>query len=254
MKFSYNIFIRAYSFFSVLFFIFGALAIVIGGPVLVRGYASIEPAVGPGLLIFRLIVICVFGTGFVISSFILIVSRKRGTVAYRRIIDRLESGRSMRFNLNIQFPDEDELGNLGKYLNKFMEQVRIFDRIKVERLRALQQQVAFLSETIEKGIILVSTENRIESVNTHLRKMLNIGDKTVAGLPISKIVENEDILEALERIKETPKNQVLDDLRIKVGETVYKTGVIIVPIISSEVSLMQTMILFDYIQKKVLQR
>ena len=254
MKFSYNVFIRAYSFFSVLFFIFGALAIVIGGPPLVKGYAAIEPAVGSGLLLFRLVVIFLFGAGFVISSYVLVVSRRRGFVVYRRIIDRLASGRSTNFNLNIQFPEQDEFGNLGHWLNKFMNQVRVFDRLKVEKLRALQQQVAYLSESVEKGIVVLDEEDRIEWVNSHFRKLLNIGDKTVAGLPIHKIVENESILGALTEIRDKPKNRVLDDLKIKAGDTVYKTKVTLVPIISSELTLMKTMILFDHIQKRVLQR
>jgi len=254
MKFSYNVFIRAYSFFSVLFFIFGTLAIVIGGPALIRGYTSMVPAVGSGLLIFRLIVIFFFGAGFVISSYILVVTRRRGFISYRRIIDRLEGGRSMAFNLNIKFPEQDEFGNLGHWLNKFMGQVRVFDKLKVEKLRALQQQVAFLTESIDKGMVILNSEDRIESINSHLKKLLNIGEKSVVGLPINKIVENEFILKALDEIRDKPKNRVLDDLKIKVGDTVYKTKVTIVPIISSEVTLMQTLILFDYIQKKVLQR
>jgi PAS domain-containing protein len=254
MKFSYNVFIRAYSFFSVLFFIFGALAVVIGGSPLVKSYAMIESAVGSGLLVFRLIVIFLFGAGFVISSYVLVLSRRRGFVVYRRIIDRLESGRSTHFNLNIQFPEQDEFGNLGHWLNKFMSQVRVFDRLKVEKLRALQQQVAYLSESIEKGIVVLDEEDRIEWANSQLRKLLNIGDKTIAGLPIHKIVENESILEALTEIRDKPKNRVLDDLKVKAGDTVYKTKVTLVPIISSELTLMKTMILFDYIQKRVLQR
>jgi hypothetical protein len=67
-------------------------------------------------------------------------------------------------------------------------------------------------------------------------------------------VENEEISEALEQIKEKPKNLVLEDLKIKVDETVYKTQATIVPIISSDVELVQTMIIFEYIQKRVLRR
>jgi hypothetical protein len=254
MKLSYNIFIRAYSFFSVLFFIFGALAIVIGGPALIESYTTAIPQEGSGLLVFRLVVIFLFGAGFVISSFILLVTRRRGFIAYRRIIDRLESGRSMNFNLNIQFPEQDEFGNLGHWLNKFLEQVRVFDRIKVEKLRGLQQQVTFLSESIDRGLIILTNENKVESVNSQLRKLLNIGDKTVAGLPISKIVENEHLLEALEETRAKPKDQVLEDLRVRVGETVYKSKVTIVPIVSSELRVMQTMLVFDYIQKRVMRR
>lgn len=254
MKISYNIIVRIYSFFSILFFIFGALAIIIGGPALIESWESIEPAVASSLVIFRYVVILLLGAGFVVSSFLLIITRRKGFVAYSRIIDRLGTGRSMSFNLNITFPEQDEFGNLGRSLNKFMEQIRTFDRIKVEKLRGLQQQVSYLSESSDKGIIILTDENRVDSINTQLRILLNIGDKSVAGLPINKIVENEQILETLEQIKEKPKNMVLEDLRIKVGETVYKTKVTIVPIISSEVMLMQTMIVFDYIQKKVLQR
>jgi PAS domain-containing protein len=254
MKLSYTIVVRIYSFFSILFFIFGALAIIIGGRPLVEGWESVEPAVTSSLSIFRIVVILLLGTGFVASSLLLVITRRKGFVAYNRIIDRLGSGRSRNFNLNITFPEQDEFGNLGSTLNKFMEQIRLFDRIKVEKLRALQQQISFLMERIDKGIIILTEENRVDSINMELRKLLNIGDKKVAGLPIIKLVENEEILDALEQIKEKPKNLVLEDLKIKAGETVYKTQVTVVPIISSEVALMQTMIVFDYIQKKVLQR
>ena len=156
MKLSYNIVVRIYSFFSILFFIFGALAIVIGGRPLVEGWESVGPAVTSSLIIFRIVVILVLGTGFVASSLLLVITRRKGFVAYNRIIDRLGSGRSMSFNLNISFPEQDEFGNLGSNLNKFMEQVRLFDRIKVEKLRALQQQISFLMERMDRGIIIMT--------------------------------------------------------------------------------------------------
>jgi transcriptional regulator with PAS, ATPase and Fis domain len=252
MKLSYTTVIRAYSFFSVLFFIFGALAIVIGGQPFIRDYDMLEIAVAAsGLFIFRIIVVCFFGSGFVISSFILVLTRQRGMVTYRRIIERLSSDRSMNFNLNIIFPEQDEFGNLGKWLNKFMAQLRVFDRIKVERLRALQQQIAFLSESIDKGIVILNDEDRIDSVNSHFQELLNLGDRTIVGLPINKIVENEHFHSTLEKLKEKPKDQVLEELRVKLGETICTARVTIVPIISSEVELMQTMIVFDHIQKSV---
>jgi signal transduction histidine kinase len=254
MKLSYNIVVRIYSFFSILFFIFGALAIIIGGTPLFEGWEYVDPAVISSLIIFRIVVILLLGTGFVASSLLLVITRRKGFVAYNRIIDRLGSGRSMNFNLNISFPEQDEFGNLGSTLNKFMEQVRLFDRLKVERMRALQQQISFLMERMDKGIIILTEENRVDSINTELRKLLNIGDKKVAGLPIIRLVENEEISEALEQIKEKPKNLVLEDLKIKVDETVYKTQATIVPIISSDVELVQTMIIFEYIQKRVLRR
>lgn len=244
---------RAYSFFSILFFVFGALAIVVGGPALIVSYAWSEPSIRSAVLAFRLVVVFLFGAGFVISSLVLVVIRRRGFVAYKRIIERLSSDRSMSFNLNVTFPEQDEFGNLGKWLNKFMQRLRDFDRIKVERLRTTQQRITFLSEIVDKGIVTISNENRIIYANSHFIDLLNIGEKTVVGLPINRVVENEYILKALEEIKEKPKNQVLDDLKIKSGDTVYKTKVMIVPIISSEVELVETMIIFDYIQKKVLQ-
>ena len=46
--------------------------------------------------------------------------------------------------------------------------------------------------------------------------------------------------------------EVLSDLKIKSGEITYKTAITVIPIINSDVRLMETMIIFDYIQKKVL--
>ena len=108
MKLSFDIVVRIYSFFSILFFIFGALAIIIGGRPLVEGWESVEPAVTSSLIIFRIVVILLLGTGFVTSSLLLVITRRKGFVVYKRLIDRLGSGRSNNFNLNITFPEEDE--------------------------------------------------------------------------------------------------------------------------------------------------
>jgi transcriptional regulator with PAS, ATPase and Fis domain len=156
----------------------------------------------------------------------------------------------MSFNLNIQFPEQDEFGDLGRWLNKFITQMREFDRIKVERLRALQQKVAFLSEIAEKGIVIVSNENKITYANSLFIKELNIGDKTIVGLPINKVIENEMLADVLEDLKEKPKNKTIEGLRIKSGDSGYKTKVDLVPIISTGVDLMETVIVFHYIQKK----
>jgi len=166
MRFSYSVLMRVYSFFSILFFIFGALAVVIGGPSWLVSYEWSDPEVGSFVFIFRVVIVLLFGTGFVISSLFFLVTRRRGFASYKRIIDRLSSERSMSFNLNIQFPEQDEFGDLGRWLNKFIVRMREFDRIKVERLRASQQKVAFLSDIVDKGIVFVSKENRITYANS----------------------------------------------------------------------------------------
>jgi len=253
MKLSYSTMMRIYSTFSILFFLFGAIAIVIGGVPLIKTYELQLPGITSMVYVFRVVVIVFFGAGFVVSSLFFAISRRRGFVAYKRIIDRISSERSMSFNLNIKFPEHDEFGNLGKWLNRFIDQLREFDRIKVERLRAAQQKVTFLSESIDKGLIIINNEIKISYANSHFKKLLNIGDKTIIGLPLSKIIENEDLIKILESLGKNPKNQVLEDLKIKSGNVVYKTKVIIVPIISSTVELMETMVIFEYIQKRVLQ-
>jgi len=253
MKMSISVFMRIYNFFAILFFIFGAVAIIFGGPALIESYELTDPQIVYSLFIFRILVIAIFGAGFIISSFIFIIMRRKGIIAYKRIIDRLSSERSMGFNLNVTFPETDEFGNLGRWLNKFMHQVREFDRIKVERLRASQQKISYLSEAVEKGLIVVSDENKISFVNSHFMKLLNLGDKSIVGLPINKVIQDEQFLSTLDELKKKPKNQVLEDLRLKLGEVSYKTRVSFVPIITSEVELIETLIIFDYIQKKVLQ-
>ena len=252
MKLSFIFYTKTYSMFSVLFFIFGGLAIVIGGPPLIAGYEWSDPAIINIVLVYRIAVIAFFGAGFVISSLLFLVSRRRGFIAYKRIIDRLSSEGTMNFNLNISFPERDEFGDLGKYLNKFIAQMRAFDRIKVERLRSSQQKIAALSEAVEKGLLIVSNENKITYANSQFIKLFNIGEKTVAGLPLSKVIQNEVLDQVLEEVKEKPKDRILNDLRMKAGEVMYKTKVSVIPIIDSEVSLIETMVIFDYISKKVL--
>ncbi|MGQ9616759.1 MAG: PAS domain-containing protein [Spirochaetota bacterium] len=253
MKLSYNAFLRAYNFFSILFFVFGALAVVVGGPALIVSYAWSEPSIQSAVLIFRLVVVFLFGAGFVISSLVLVMIQRRGFAVYRRIIERFSSERSMSFNLNITFPEQDEFGNLGRWLNKFMQRLREFDRIKVERLRAAQQRITVLSEMVEKGIVTVSTESRITYANSHFIDLFNIGEKTIVGLPINRVIESEEIVKALEEVKEKPRDRVLDEIKIKVGERIYRAKARIVPIISTSVELMESMIIFDSVSRKIIQ-
>jgi len=252
MKVSFTLFMRAYSFFAVLFFLLGAVALIIGGPALIESYELKDPALMSAARIFRLVVIIFFGTGFVVSSFIFLVKRTRGFNAYKRIIERLSSEGSMSFNLNVRFPEKDEFGNLGGWLNRFIEQMRVFDKIKVERLRASQQKIAALSEACERALVVLSEDMKIVYLNSYFKKLLNIGDKNVIGLPVGSVVQNDQLVKALDGLKEKPKDQVLNDLKIKSDEIIYKTTITIVPIINSDVRLMETMIIFDYIQKKVL--
>ena len=86
-----------------------------------------------------------------------------------------------------------------------------------------------------------------------LTKAFNIGDRTLVGLPVGKVIGNETVLETVEGMKDKPKNTVLDDLKVRVGDTGYRVKATVVPIISTEVTLMETMILFDHIQKRVLK-
>ena len=252
MKVSFTLFMRAYSFFAVLFFLLGAVALIIGGPALIESYELKDPALMSAARIFRLVVIIFFGAGFVVSSFIFLVKRTRGFNTYKRIIERLSSEDSMSFNLNVRFPEKDEFGNLGNWLNRFIEQMRVFDKIKVERLRASQQKISALSEACERALVVLSEDMKIMYLNSYFKKLLNIGDKNVIGLPVESVVQNDQLVKVLDGLKEKPKDQVLNDLRIKSGEITYKTAITIVPIINSDVRLMETMIIFDYIQKKVL--
>jgi transcriptional regulator with PAS, ATPase and Fis domain len=243
---------RAYSFFAVLFFLLGAVALIIGGPALIESYELKDPALMYAVKIFRLVVIIFFGAGFVASSFIFLVKRTKGFNSYKRIIERLSSEGSMSFNLNVSFPEKDEFGNLGKWLNRFIEQMRVFDKIKVDRLRASQQKIAALSEASERALAILSEEMKIIYTNSHFTKQLNIGEKNIIGLPIESVVQNDQLVKVLDGLREKPKDQVLNDLKIKSGEITYKSAITIVPIISSDIRLLETMIIFDYIQKKVL--
>jgi signal transduction histidine kinase len=253
MRISFTFLMRMYSLFSVLFFLFGGLAIVIGGPALIAGYGWSDPAVLSIITPFRIVVIVFFGSGFVISSVLFLISMRKGFIAYRRIIDKLSSERSMGFNLNIHFPERDEFGNMGKWLNKFIAMVRDFDRIKVERLRASQQKINALSETMEKGLLLVSNEGKIYYANSHFKKLLNLGEKNIVNLPLDKVIQNDKLQKVLGEIREIPKDQVLNDIKVRAEGAAYKAKVSIIPIIDSEASLVETMLIFNRISKKILQ-
>src|SRR3972149_9212941 len=93
--------------------------------------------------------------------------------------------------------------------------VRDFDRIKVERLRASQQKINALSEAMEKGLLLVSNEGKIYYANAHFKKVLNLGEKNIVNLPLEKVIQNDKLQKVLGEIREIPKDQVMNDIKIR---------------------------------------
>jgi PAS domain-containing protein len=128
--------------------------------------------------------------------------------------------------------------------------MREFDRIKVERLRASQQKLSAIADIVDKGILFVSNDGKISFANKAFSGAFDTGGKTVVGLPLNRVVESEEIGRALDELRKKPKDRTLTDIRIRFGDSGYKARVDMVPIISPDVDLLETMIVFDSLQKK----
>jgi hypothetical protein len=73
------------------------------------------------------------------------------------------------------------------------------------------------------------------------------------NLPLDKVVQNDRLQKVLGEIREIPKDQVLNDIKIRADGAAYKAKVSIIPIIDSEATLVETVLVFNRISKKTVQ-
>lgn len=100
--------------------------------------------------------------GFLFSFLLFLGSFRSRISKYMRIIERLDFSNPGPLNLaSLRFPEEDEFGNLGQRLNRLIERLDTFDRMKGDRVRITMAILRELGKHTADAIAVLSPSFQI---------------------------------------------------------------------------------------------
>lgn len=131
------------------------------------------------------------------SSFLLLILysliKINSISTYMKILKKFDLSDTERFNLDIRFPENDEFGNLGKYLNNFVKTLSEFDNLKREKITLLDKGNDLLIDLINIPTIVINEKLEIVKVNNSFYKELKISpDLELEKTKINILLQGEE--------------------------------------------------------------
>ena len=114
--------------------------------------------------------------GVIYGIYVFFNSYLKGLNRYREIVKRV-AGFSEQdvFDLkSIDFPSEDEFGNMGIEMNSIISKLQRFDDLKVQRIKVEEQKIEILAERMDLPVLVVKVDKNDKIVKYYNSKFEQI--------------------------------------------------------------------------------
>lgn len=152
-----------------------------------------------------------------------LVMPKIVTAPFKKIIGGLEEARQCNFDVKLAVEGHDEIAQVGRSVNRLLDQIAEFDNIKVKRIAFEQRKFDNLANMLGCGVILINREGYIEYLNSHLYTRMGVETEDVIGIEVAKAPFAEELkelfLETLTKLQKFDGQELMMTLkREKEGE------------------------------------
>lgn len=120
-------------------------------------------------------------------------------VPIRRLTDLIRRAQEEEFRVNIDVTSNDEIGELGRFINRMMDQIRVFDDLKVRKITEERRRLEVLANLLHEGVILVGDDGRVCYINPVALEFLGLNLSDVEGRPLKEVPLDEPLRQALLR-------------------------------------------------------
>jgi PAS domain S-box-containing protein len=103
------------------------------------------------------------------------------------------------FRINVDVTGHDEIGELGRFINRMMDQIRVFDNLKVRKITEERRRLEVLSNLLREGVILVDSDGRVCCINPAALDFFGLSQSDVEGRSLKEIPLDDPFRQALLR-------------------------------------------------------
>jgi PAS domain S-box-containing protein len=120
-------------------------------------------------------------------------------VPIRKLTNLIRRAQEEEFRINFDVTSNDEIGELGRLINRMMDQIRVFDDLKVRKITEERRRLEVLSNLLREGVILVDSDGRVCCINPAALDFFGLSQSDVEGRSLKEIPLDEPIRQALLR-------------------------------------------------------
>jgi PAS domain S-box-containing protein len=120
-------------------------------------------------------------------------------VPIRKLTQLIKRAQEEEFRINIDVTSHDEIGELGRFINRMMDQIRIFDQLKVRKITEERRRLEVLSNLLCEGVILVDSDGRVCCINPAALDFFGLSQSEVEGRSLKEIPLDQPFRQALLR-------------------------------------------------------
>ncbi len=194
------------------------------------------------------IIIIITGSVIALSTILLLVAFKgRSMRSYIKVIDRLKLNPA-NFSLNIKFPPEDIFGDLGSRLNKLVNALQTFDRIKQQKYLLERVKAKKILEQLEKPIYILDERLEFDTYNQAFGEAFNIDPKTFDPGELEELVHHVQLRADI--YSKSVRNEVFKE-KIGIKGIEFQVEFTTIPILYSgeEKKLYAFIFIFTYVKR-----
>jgi PAS domain S-box-containing protein len=135
-----------------------------------------------------------------ISSLLLGLYLPRNIVVpIRKLTKLIKRAQEEEFRINIDVTGNDEIGELGRFISRMMDQIRVFDDLKVRKITEERRRLEVLSNLLREGVILVDSDGRVCGINPAALDFFGLSQSDVEGRSLKEIPLDDPFRQALQR-------------------------------------------------------
>lgn len=148
--------------------------------------------------------------GFIV--YLIIVLPERIVIPIRRISNIVKCIEKGDLNVSVKGFPSDEMGELVDNIAKMINKVRRIDGLKTQKIHESERKVRFLINAVSEGVIVLSDERRVLTVNGPALSLLGLKPDDIEGKSIEAVTPLSSLQSPLERLFD--RGEKLDELRL----------------------------------------
>ena len=188
------------------------------------------------------------GTGILFAFLLFITSFRSRISKYLRIVDRLDLSNPGPLNLaNLNFPEEDEFGNLGSRLNKLVSRMEQFDRLKGDRIRSWKTIIKELDQYSGEAAAVITSGYAFAFTSRKFNEMFD-HTETKELCKINAVFQDETLPELTTQLIEKQSAAVDKEVILSTDSHHCKCRIIGIPILDSNYNVSEIFFVFKEIK------
>jgi nitrogen fixation/metabolism regulation signal transduction histidine kinase len=102
-------------------------------------------------------------------------------VPSRQLTTLIKHVQDEKFHINVDVTGKDEIGGLGRFINRMMDQIRVFNDLKVRHIAEERRRSEVLANLLHERVILADSHGRVRCINPAALDFFGLSQPDVEG-------------------------------------------------------------------------